>query len=57
MLSCFHGRHYCHFYFLADVVAILNYLADFLLQYVATILLADVIAMWQMLSPLNIVLL
>ena len=28
----------------------------FLLQYLATILLADVIAMWQMLSPLNIVL-
>ena len=44
------------FYFLLDVVAILNYLAAFLLQYLPTILLADVLAMWQIFSPLNIVL-
>ena len=29
ILSCFNGRCYCHFYFLPDVVAILNYLAAF----------------------------
>ena len=56
ILCCFNGRHYCLFYFLLDVVAILNYLAAFLLQYLPTILLADVLAMWQILSPLNIVL-
>ena len=56
ILCCFNGKHYCHFYFLLDVVAILNYLAAFLLQYLPTILLADVLAMWQIFSPLNIVL-
>ena len=43
--------------FMADVVAIVSLLADFfLLQYIATMLLADVVAMWQMLSPLVVVL-
>ena len=33
---------------MADVVAIFYYyLADFLFQYIAIIILADVIAMWQ----------
>ena len=27
ILCCFNRKHYCHFYFLVDVVAILNYLA------------------------------
>ena len=44
------------FIFWLNVGAILHYLAAFLLQYLATILLADVLAMWQILSPLNIVL-
>ena len=32
--------------FMADVIAIFVVLADFLFQYIATMILADVIAMW-----------
>ena len=42
---------------MADVAIFLLFWQIFMFQYIATIILADVIAMWQMLSPLVIVLL
>ena len=39
------------------LLPLFNYWQIFLLQYIANMLLADVVAMWQMLSPLVVVVL